>query len=645
MKRRDVLKGLGTLPFLPLANRALAALGELKETPFFAEKVAKGELKPLAERLPKAPLVVDLPARGRITGKPGGEMTTLISRARDIRYLTANAYTRLVGYDEKLKLQPDILERFEGEDDKVFTLHLRPGHRWSDGNPFTAEDFRYWWEDIAGNKQISPAGPPEFMTAKGKMPRFEVIDEVTVRYTWDNPNPRFLPTLAQPRDPFIYRPAHYLKQFHEKYSDKQKLQEMATKAKLKSWATLHNRLDDMFENTNPALPTLQPWRVMNAAPANRFVFERNPYFHRVDTTGQQLPYVDQIMADIASAGLFAAKSNAGEVDFLARGLSMADIPVLKQGEAAKGYRTLLWRNARGSEVALYPNLTTNDPVWRTLNRDVRYRRALSLAIDRYTLNRALLFGLAKEGNNTISEDSPLFKPEYRTRWATYDPSAASKLLDEVGLGKRGDDDIRLLPDGRPLEIVVEVDGETGLAVDALELITEFWREVGVKLFIKPQERTILRNRAYSGGTVMVATAGLDNALPTALMVPSELAPVRQDNMAWPKWGQYAETRGKSGEAVDMPGGKRLLELYESWLTTADDAQKAAIWHDMLSLHADQIWSIGTIAGALQPIVLRNGLINLPKEGVYSWDPTSLLGIYRIDEMFWDRQDRRVAEAR
>jgi peptide/nickel transport system substrate-binding protein len=215
----------------------------------------------------------------------------------------------------------------------------------------------------------------------------------------------------------------------------------------------------------------------------------------------------------------------------------------------------------------------------------------------------------------------------------------------VGLSKRGDDDIRLLSDGRPLEIVVEVDGETGLAVDALELITEFWREVGVKLFIKPQERTILRNRAYAGGTVMVATAGFDNALPTALMVPSELAPVRQDNMAWPKWGQYAETRGKSGEAVDMPGGKRLLELYETWLSTADEAQKAAIWHDMLSLHADQLWSIGTIAGALQPIVVRNGLINLPKEGIYSWEPTSLLGIYRIDEMFWDRQDRRVAEAR
>ena len=104
--------------------------------------------------------------------------------------------------------------------------------------------------------------------------------------------------------------------------------------------------------------------------------------------------------DMASGGLLAAKANAGEVDLLFRGLSMGDIPILKEGEKAKDYRMLLWPNARGSEIALYPNLTVNDPVWRALNRDVRFRRALSLGIDRRTLNNALLFGLGIEGNNT-----------------------------------------------------------------------------------------------------------------------------------------------------------------------------------------------------------------------------------------------------
>jgi peptide/nickel transport system substrate-binding protein len=457
-----------------------------------------------------------------------------------------------------------------------------------------------------------------------------------VRYAWDKPNPRFLPTLAQPRDPFIYRPAHYLKRFHVRYSDKAVLDELAKRQKLRSWAALHNRTDDMFENSNPEQPTLQGWQVITAPPATRFVFERNPYYHRVDPAGQQLPYVDQIILDVASGGLMAAKANSGEADLLFRGLTMADIPVLMEGAKAKEYRVLLWPNARGSEIALYPNLTVTDPVWRTLNRDVRFRRALSLGIDRRTLNNALLFGLGIEGNNTIMAESPLFEPPMRARFAAYDPKEAASLLDAIGLTKRNGAGIRLLPDGRELEIIVETDGETNLILDGLTLISEFWREIGVKLFIKPQERTILRKRAYAGLTMMVAAQGLDNAVPTFLMPPTELAPIRQDNYAWPKWGQYVESAGRAGEAPDLPEAERLVALYDAWMGTGEDETQAHLWRELLLNHTENQWSIGTVAGALQPIVARVGLMNVPERALYSWEPTALLGIYRIDEFYWDR---------
>ncbi|HZB62653.1 MAG TPA: ABC transporter substrate-binding protein, partial [Microvirga sp.] len=518
----------------------------------------------------------------------------------------------------------------------VFTFTLRAGHRWSDGSPFTAEDFRYYWEDVAQNKDLSPAGPPEFMLAGGQPPRFEVIDERTVRYTWDKPNPRFLPQLAGSIDPGIYRASAYLRQFHANYADKASLEEKAQKQKLKSWAALHNRLDDMKEQTNPNLPTLMPWRVTNTAPATRFVFERNPYYHRVDKQGQQLPYVDRIIMDTSAGGLFAAKANAGEEDLLFRGLSMADIPILKEGEKAKGYRTLLWPYARGTELALYPNLNAADPVWRNLNRDLRFRRALSLGIDRKTLNNALLFGLGTEGNNTVVAESPLFSPELRSLNAEYNPAEASRLLDEIGLTNRNGAGIRLLPDGRELEIIVETDGESTLVVDGLTLITEFWREIGVRLFVKPQDRTVLRNRSFAGLTVMVAAPGIDNAIPTALMPPSELAPMRQDNYAWPKWGQHVETMGKNGEPVDIPEAKRLLELYKTWMETGNREAQRDVWREMLRNHAENQWVIGTVAGALQPIVVRNGLHGLPEKALYSWEPTAMLGIYRLDEIYWNK---------
>jgi peptide/nickel transport system substrate-binding protein len=607
-----------------------AGAQDFKDAPFFAEQVKDKKLPPLAERLPKTPIVVGA------AGQYGGDIVTLVPRPRDIRYISTFTYTRLVGYDRNLQLQPDLLETFENEDDRVFTFTLRAGHRWSDGAPFTAEDFRYYWEDVAQNADLSPAGPPEFMLVEGKPPRFEILDERTVRFTWDRPNPRFLPQLAGPLDPGIYRASAYLKQFHAKYADKAALEEKAKQQKLKSWAALHNRLDDMKEQTNPALPTLMPWRVMNAAPANRFIFERNPYYHRVDNQGQQLPYVDRLIMDVSASGLFAAKANAGELDLLFRGLSMSDIPVLKEGEKAKGYSTLLWPYARGTELALYPNLNTVDPVWRQLNRDIRFRRALSLGIDRRTLNNALLFGLGTEGNNTIVAESPLFSSELRTTNAGYDPGEASRLLDEIGLTKRNGAGIRLLPDGRELEIIVETDGESSLVVDGLTLIGEFWREIGVRLFVKPQDRTVLRNRSYAGLTVMVAAPGLDNAIPTAIMPPTELAPMRQDNYAWPKWGQYVETKGKNGEPVDIPEAERLLKLYETWMTTGNREAQRAAWRDMLQNHVENQWTIGTIAGALQPIVVRNGLQGLPAKALYSWEPTAMLGIYRLDEIYWNK---------
>jgi len=604
----------------------------LREAPMLTERVAKGQLPPLNDRLPRTMLIVD-PVEGKTLGTYGGEMRSLAVRARDLRYLSANGYTRLVGYNEKLELVPDLVEAIT-TDGKSFTFTLREGHRWSNGEPFTTEDFRYWWEDVAKNKDLSPAGPPDTLIVDGQLPRVTFIDSRRVQFAWDKPNPRFLPALAAPRPLGIFAPSAYLKKYHAKYTDRKELDALAQKAKLKSWATLHNRLDDPYEQGNRNMPVLGPWLNTTEQPANRFIFERNPYYHRVDWAGQQLPYVDRIVIDISAAGLFAAKANAGDVDLLMRGISMADVPVLKQGEKDHGYRTLLWPDARGSAYALYPNLTTNDPEWRKLNRDVRFRRALSLGLDRRIINNALLFGLGIESNNTVMPESALYQDRFRYAWMRHDVDAANQLLDEVGLVERDALGFRKLPDGRTAEIIVEVDGESADIVDALQLVAELWTDIGIKLFVKPQDRTILRQRAYAGQTIMVASPGLDNAIPTAQMPPSELAPVRQDHYSWSKWGQYIETQGKAGEKPDLKQAQDLIALYQRWSQTADVDEQQQIWSDMLALNVDQQFTIGTVTGQLQPIVIARGLRNVPERAIFSWEPTSLMGIYRLDQFYY-----------
>ncbi len=604
-----------------------------KETPSLAGEVQRKALPPVAARLPSEPLVVDLRAGGREPGRQGGVLRMLLSKEKDVRLLSAWGYSRLVGWTTELELKPDILKSIEVKDGRVYTMRLRAGHKWSDGKPFTSEDFRYFWQDVATNKDLAPKGPPVDLLNFGEQPKVEIVDALTVRYSWKMPHPGFLAALAQAREPYIYRPAHYLKPFHAKYADAAALAAKVANGKVRTWAQLHNRMDSMDNNDNPEMPTLQPWVATTAMPANRFVFRRNPFYHRVDSAGAQLPYIDNIEIAIADAGLIAAKSAAGDTDLQARGLSLADITVLKANEGKGRYEVLTWPIAKGSHVALYPNLNANDAGWRKLMRERNFRHALALGIDRSDINRALFFGLATEGNNTVLKSSPLFKAGYLTANAGHDPKAANGLLDGLGLKARNTEGTRLMADGRALDLIVETAGEAKEEADVLQLIAQHYKTIGIKLVIKPSDRTVMRNRAYAGEAVMTAWAGWDMGIPTAEMSPGELAPTRQDTLSWPKWGQYFESSGAAGEMPDMTIAKELLSHSAAWNGAKTPAERSGFWEKILRIHAEQQFVIGTVSGVMQPIVVNTKLHNVPERGVFSWDPGAQFGMYRMDE-FW-----------
>ena len=604
------------------------------EPPDLVEEVRSGALPPAAERLPSRPLVTRLEEMGREPGRHGGRLRMLVSRAKDVRLMVVYGYARLVGYDEALNLVPDLLERVEVENERVFTLHLRPGHRWSDGHPFTAEDFRYYWEDVANHEELSPSGPPRELLAGGRPPRFEVLDETTVRYSWEFPNPFFLPALAGARPLYVYAPSHWLRRFHARYADRAALDREARERGRRSWASVHNRLDSPYRNLNVEAPTLQPWRNVTPSPAQRYVFRRNPYFHRVDGAGRQLPYVGEVVMTVTDTKLIPAKTGAGESDLQARGLGFDDFTFLKRNERRIGRRVRLWKTTKGSHVALYPNLNARDPGWRAALRNVRFRRALSLAIDRREINLIMYRGFATEGSNTVAEGSPLARPGLRSRWAAFDLQRANALLDEAGFaGRDPETGLRRLPDGRPLALVVETAGETSEQADILELVHDSWRKAGIKLHTKPLQRETFRNRIFAGETLMSVWGGLENGTPGPDTPPAELAPTSQQQLQWPKWGQYHQNRGRTGEACDDPIAAELLGLYRGWIDALAPARRRAIWRRMLDLHAEQVYSIGIVAGIPQPVVVNARLRNVPERGTYNWEPGAHLGIHRMDT-FW-----------
>ncbi len=615
-----------------------AALDQWHETPSLAAQVQAGELPPVEERMPQVPRLVNL-SGDKTLGRHGGQLRLLMGKQKDIRQIVIYGYARLVGYSPDLRLEADILERYEVFENRVFTLHLRKGHKWSDGHPFTAEDFRYYWEDVATNPQLSKGGPDKLLIVDGELPQVEFLDRYTLRYSWSQPNPYFLPALAGARPLYIYKPAHYLRQFHAAYQSEAKLKQMMEDLGKRNWMGVHVSRDRPYKATNPDLPSLQPWVNSTYPPSDRFIFKRNPYYHRVDQTGRQLPYIDSIAVNIVSSKLVPAKAGADESDLQARYLRMDNYTFLKTASKRSDFDVRLWQTAKGAHMALYPNLNTNDPVYRDLLRELRFRRALSLAIHRYEINQVVYFRLVEESNNTVLREGPLYKPEYQSDWIEFDLKTANRLLDELGLDRRDDRGIRLMPDGRPLEIMVQTAGESTEQTDVLELIHDSWLKAGIKLYSVPSTREVFRNRIFSGDAIMSIWSGLANAIPTADSSPGDLAPTSKYQYQWPKWGSYYESSGKSGEAPDLPAAQKLVELNDQWAHALSYEQRLDAWNQILEINREQMFTIGIVNHVPHPVVVNNHLHNVPDKGFYDISPGAYFGIYKPDT-FWFDEARR-----
>lgn len=635
ISRRHMLALLGSVAgATAIPARVFAAFSQ---SDYLAQIPTETPLPPIEERLPKTPRVLNLAERGLKPGRYGGSMRMLIGGQRDIRFMPINCYARLVGYNSDLKLEADILEAYEVENDRVFTFHLREGHKWSDGSPFTADDFRYVWDDVFHEKKLAKGGPPAGLMINGKPPRFEVIDARTVRYSWDDPNPDFLADQASPSPIRLMFPAAYMKQFHMRYQTKELLAQHIARERVDDWAALHQKMSRVVRPENPNLPTLDAWRNRTAPPAERFVFERNPYYYRVDENGLQLPYIDKVMLDVSSADLIAAKTGTGESDLQVTNLDFADYTFLKNAEQRYPLKVDLWKRTQGSRMALFPNLNCKDEGWRNLFRDVRFRRAMSLAINRGEINKAVFYGLATESSNSILPDSPLFKPEYQKAWAAFDPDQANRLLDEIGLAMDDSEGMRRLPDGRLAKIIIEITGESTFETDALELIGDQLLQVGIKIYPHVAQRELLRRRVKGGDAIMSVGGGLDNGVPTADMAPKELAPTSDDQLQWSIWGLHALSGGSDGKAPDLPEAKALLDLYSEWRKAEGFDQRTDVWHKMLALFTDQVFTIGIVNATLQPVVQSSKLQNVPSKALYGFDPTSYLGVYLPDAFWYDEE--------
>lgn len=601
-----------------------AAAAQYNEAPMLAQQVQAGLLPPVDERLPENPAIVEPVEQ---IGKYGGTLRTTTIAANSI----LGPHVILMGEGllrtdtDYQTIVPNLAERWEFSDDyRVLTLYLRKGVRWSDGAPFTADDIMFWWEDVQLNEDLFPSGPSRRnWYAGGERMNLVKVDDYTIRMEFAVPNPLILRRLAHgPGMEMVDYPKHYLKQFHPKYTPMEEIQKMLDAEGFDFWYQLfEDRAERSFSmSMNPDLPSIDAYYLKTKEP-ERLVFERNPYYWKTDPEGNQLPYIDQILvrkaADITTANAWIV---TGQDDFNGFHTSLQQLPTYRQYEQQSDYRILLYRGTFGTEVLIQFNQTIEDPVLREIFQDVRFRRAMSHAINREEINEVLYFGLGEPRNTTVLPIASAYKEEFAKAYIEYDPDLANQLLDEMGLDKRDSEGFRLRPDGRRLSITIDYTESDTPKTPTLELVKEYWEAVGVQTQLNYMTNTLVAERA-TANLIQVGIHHADRSTdPLVFTEPFWYAPVQVgwEQTTWPLYAQWYNSGGAAGEEPPEHV-KELIDIFNAMQRTTDEDERVQLLQQLLQRQAENLWTLGTVGNAPFVIVVQNAVRNVPETGWWGWD--------------------------
>ncbi len=602
----------------------------LKQAPMLDELVQQGLLPPVEERVPLEPLVVQpLEAIGTYGGTLRRGFTGPGDDENGNRWVSGD---KLVFWDYTgSEFVPALAKSWEfGDGNRTFTIHLRQGHKWSDGAPFTADDFVFWYQDIYTNRDLVPT-PHSSFAINGKQGRIEKVDETTVRFAFEEPYPLFLTILGGTT--FIgsghmtnrgfhggaYAPAHYLKRFHPKYTAQADLDRMAAEANVENWVALFRLKNQWY--LNPELPVLGPWRSVEPINTPNWLLERNPFYYEVDTEGNQLPYLDRIQMTLAeNLEVLNLRAIAGEYDLQERHTDIGKLPVFLENQQKGNYSVRLDPGAYGSDATLQINHSYNaDPEIAKWLQTTDFRRALSLGIDRDQLNETFWLGVGTPGNAAPSPDvaqSP--GAEWRAKWATLDVDQANQLLDGIGLTQKDGEGYRQRTDGQG-RLRLEVFAIAGAFVPfprIAQSIAQQWQAIGIQLDVQELERNLGMTRMRNNEHQIFMWANDGSELIYAF--PRHAMPVDPaEAMMGPLIARWFVTNGAEGMKPTDENMLKAFDLYNQ-ASGQDTEQSNVTAQEIWKILVDNVFSIGTvgISPAVMGIrIVKNTMGNIPQRQV------------------------------
>ncbi len=614
-----------------------------KEAPMLAEMVAAGELPPVDERLPEEPLVEDVVEE---IGQYGGTLRRGFLGPSD-----HNNYTRVV-YDALVRFSPTggeviphIAKGWESNDDfTVWKVFLRKGMKWSDGEPFTADDIMFWYENILLNEELTPSVPLWMVNQDGSVATVEKLDDYTVQWTFKQPNTAFLLDLANKdgADKSIHNlafaPAHYLKQFHPAFTDQADLDAKVKERGFDTWTELF--AVEALPHLSGKRPSTAAWVPDGSTVSDQvFVIKRNPYYFAVDAEGNQLPYIDEVrftfFADKEALNLAAV---GGEIDMQGRHISMSNYPVLKENEDKGGYRVVTWPTFGGSDAVLMFNQTyiAKDPAVGELLRNRDFRIALSYAIDREAIKELAFLGLGQARQPVPAPNHPYYPgDEWAFKYTEHDVAKANEMLDAIGLTERDDEGFRTLPNGERLDLEIQVIPAFANWSDVGQIVVENWADAGVRAHVEERERA-LGFQMRDTNDLMIEIWNEDT---TGFPFSGQPKFDPRSNPALtfgPLFRKWYETNGAEG-MEPPPEVKKLVEIIDEGKVSGRERQ-IELAQELFRHWVDNLWEIGTVG--LTPmiqgvIVVNKDLRNVPETAGNDW-PLRTPGNTRPEQYFYKR---------
>ncbi len=593
------------------------------EPDFIRRLVEAGKLPPVHERVGSEPLVMEGPdGIGNYGGTWFRSSTSDIDRTIIENRMSGARLFRWSPLGEPV--MPHLAKRAEhNEDYTEWRIFMREGVRWSDGHPLTAYDMLYYWEEDVLELGYSS---PIWMDVQGELGTMNVEDDHTFVLRFAHPYPMLLQRMASGN--IVPSPRHYLAQFHPDKGDSERIKrEMERRGEITPRA-LYERLRDPM---NPEHPRLWPWIPRSSMDRAPYIFVRNPYFFAVDTQGNQLPYIDQVMFQVRREELIPIAAADGGVTMQARFVRYTDYTLLMEQRDRGNYDVLHWFPATRSNWALFPNLNRRvedhlpeTAMKRDLLRDKRFRQALSLAINRPEIIHANYNNIVDPAQIAPGKSSQYHSPELEQAFIEHDPERANALLDDIGLTNYDREGFRTFPDGSRMTWFIEFTDFSG--VGPAQFIIDDWRRVGIRALARERASSLFRLRKMGlqqDFTVWTGESEFEPMIESRSFVPS--SPESHHAGAYGLWfrdgGFYghedAENRGGVPPEVGSPVWQTMDLLVKAHAATDQD-ERSAYMDEIFALNAENVWTISLATPLPQPVIKSRNLRNVPENALFGF---------------------------